>query len=92
MQYLDLVLLDPDVVAAVEDVDAAVLGTEPHGRLVRVLVDGTAFEARGVTADRSTRRVRAWNVVRVRVVGTRAARFYTVLKYVLFLNDDTVSR
>lgn len=34
MLHLDLVLLDADVVEAVVDVDAAVLGAEPHGGLV----------------------------------------------------------
>lgn len=34
MLHLDLILLDADVVEAVVDVDAAVLGAQPHGRLV----------------------------------------------------------
>lgn len=65
---LDLVLLDSNIVAAVVHVNAAVLGTEPHGRLVEVLVYGSALETRQVTAERYAGVVGAWNVVRVRVV------------------------
>ena len=62
---LDLVLLYAYIVATVVNVNTAVLGPEPHCRLVEVLVAAAALEARRVAADRGARRVRAWNVVRI---------------------------
>lgn len=75
---LDLVLLGPYVVAAVVHMHAAVLRTKPHGGLIEVLVDGAALEARRVPAERGTCRIRAWNVIRVRVVGARAVEEFVV--------------
>lgn len=70
--YLHLVLLDPNVVVAIIHVDAAVLGTQPHRGLIRILLRDSIVDTRYVAAQRHAARVRAWNVVRVRVVGARA--------------------
>lgn len=70
---LHLVLLNANVVVAVVHVDASILGSQPHGRLIDVFLRVGVVEARYVATDGSHgARVRAWNVVRVRVVGTRA--------------------
>lgn len=69
---LHLVLLDPDVVVAVVHVDAAVLGSQPHRGLIRVLLRGSIVNTRHVAAQCHAARICAWNVVRVRIVGARA--------------------
>jgi hypothetical protein len=40
MLYLDFVLLDPNVVGAIVDMDATVLCAQPHGRLLMLRVVG----------------------------------------------------
>lgn len=69
---LHLVLLDADVVVAVVHVDASVLCAQPHRGLINVLLHSGIVNARHITAQRHAARIRAWNVVRVRVVGARA--------------------
>lgn len=64
------ILFNPDVIVAVVNVDAAVLSAKPHCRLVNVLL--AAVDARHVAHQGRACRVRAWNVIRVRVVGARA--------------------
>lgn len=66
------VLLNPDIVVAIVYVDAAVLGSQPHRGLIRVLLRRSIVNTRHVTAQCHATRICAWNVVRVRVVGARA--------------------
>lgn len=70
--YLHLILLDPNVVVAIVHVNTAVLGSQPHRGLIRVLLSGSIVDTRYVATQRHAARVRAWNVVRVRIVGARA--------------------
>lgn len=72
VQDLHLVLLDPDIVVAVVYVDVAVLCSQPHRRLIRVLLRSSIVNTRHVTAQCHAARICAWTVIRVRIVGARA--------------------
>lgn len=70
--YFHFVLFYPDVIVAIVNVYAPILGPQPHGWLINVLFRRNVIDTRNVAAQSQATRICTWNVVRVRVVGARA--------------------